>query len=89
MEQSEFFDEVNRTRGWSLNPSDFQYRCVDDELGKQLEGNAVVEIRPWYQTATITYLPSGKTKSYAAGHGSTFPVEFIKDWEENFFDEVR
>lgn len=89
MEASSFFGEVNRTENWSLKPSDFEYVCTDDDPSSELGENTVAEIQPWYQTVTITYLPTGIKKSYAAGHGSTFPVEFIDDWKDNLFKEVR
>lgn len=84
MDADEFFEEVSRTLGIKLLPKDFEYRSVDEALPPP-SGPTVATIGPWRQTVTITHLPSGKSKSYAAGHGSSFPVEFIADWQAGEF----
>ncbi|HYD86233.1 MAG TPA: hypothetical protein VEA80_02050 [Vitreimonas sp.] len=85
MEANEFFEEVNRTMNTDLKPQDFEYRCVDDPTPAPA-GATVAEIGPWYQTVTITHLPTGKTRTYRAGHDSTFPMPFIDDWKAGVFN---
>lgn len=84
MEASEFFAEVNLTMNTDLKPQDFEYRCVDDQTPTPV-GATVAEISAWRQTITITYLTTGRTRTYPAGHGSTFPVPFIDDWKAGAF----
>lgn len=84
MKPGEFFDEVNRTMNSNLKPQDFEYRCVDDQTPTPA-GDTVAQISTWHQTVTITYLPTGATRTYHAGHGTTFPVAFINDWKAGAF----
>lgn len=85
MEADEFFAEVNRVPGFQLQPAEFDYRCEDDPSPPPTGGTVAV-ITPLFQTVTIKYIPTAVVREYRAGHGSTFPVEFIDDWKAGLFE---
>lgn len=87
MNKTAFINEINDTLKISLNPDDVEYDYKDTSgLRDHLGGNTVAAVGPDTGEVTITYFPTKKSKKYDAGHGTTFPCEFIKDWEAGYFE---
>lgn len=83
MKKHEFIKEVNDTiEGINLTNEDIDYIYKDTSNLKDTG-----DITIGYLTATVTITYKGKKKTYQAGHGTTFPCEFIDDYNNGYYSE--
>lgn len=84
MQKETFISEINRTIA-SINLTDDEliYEYKDTSSLPELSGNTVAAIGRLTEEITITY--KGKTKTYKAGDGTTFPCEFIDDYNNGYY----
>lgn len=84
MDKNEFIAEVNRSiKEINLTEDDIEYRVNDTSNLPPVSGSTVFVSGRDTSEITITY--NGKTKVYQGGDGTTFPVEFINDYNNGFF----
>ena len=77
--KEEFIAEINRTvRNIELTNDAIDYTIKDTS-----QAHADRSLFAITKEITITY--KGKTKVYQAGHLSTFPYEFVTDYESGFY----
>lgn len=86
MQKHEFIEEINRTiKGINLTDDNIEYIYKDTSNLPELSGNTVAAVGRWTAEVTITY--NGKTKTYQAEDGTTFPCEFINDYNDGYYSE--
>ncbi len=84
MNKDEFIMEINETLpDINLKDTDFEYTEKDTSNLPELSGNVVIIAGPLTSEVTIKY--NGVEKTYKAGHGTTFPCEFIDDYKKGIF----
>lgn len=84
MQKKEFINEINRTvPNINLTDEEVDYVYKDTSNIPELGGNTVAAIGRFTAEITITY--KGKTKTYRAEDGTTFPCEFIDDYKNDFY----
>ncbi len=66
--------------------SDIGLDVVDFEIKKQEDTMKGTEVQPITGTITICRKSTRKEKTYRAGHGSTWPVEFSDDLKNGIFN---
>ena len=88
MQKEEFIREINRTiTEIDLKDEYIEYAYSDTSNFPELYGNTVAAVGPLTADVTIRY--KGKTKTYKAEHGTTFPCEFISDYQNGYYAEQK
>ncbi len=84
MQKDEFIAEVNRTiPGINLTDENIKYIYKDTSNIPAVSGKTIVSVGRLTADVTITF--QGKTKTYQAEDGTTFPNEFINNYKAGYF----
>lgn len=85
MNKHHFILEINESiPGIELKDEDIVYDYKDTSNLEQVGGSVLASVGPDTGEITITY--KGKTNTYLAGDGTTFPNEFIKDYNSGVYN---